>query len=58
MENLKYKELKYENKEYSNGKSSKDCTYEEAYKVYKETVSKAETMDERKKRINAYRCGW
>ena len=56
MENLK--KLKSENKKYANGKSSKDCTYEEAYNVYKETVCKAETMEERKKRINAYRCGW
>ena len=56
MENLK--KLKSENKKYANGKSSKNCTYEEAYKVYKETVSKAETMEERKKRINVYRCGW
>ena len=54
----KFDKLKAENKEVANGKSSKDCTYEEAYKVYKQTVSKAETPEERLKRINAFRCGW
>jgi hypothetical protein len=50
--------LKAENKELSNGKSSKECTPDEIYKVYRQTVSKSETPEERIKRINAFRCGW
>ena len=56
MENLQ--KLKVENKIYADGKSSKDCTYSERFKVYMQTVAEAETYEERKIRINAYRCGW
>jgi hypothetical protein len=54
----KIEKLKVENKKYANGKSSKDCTYSERFKVYMETVAKSESYEERKIRINAYRCGW
>jgi len=47
-----------QNKELANGKKSKDCTFEEMVKVYRQTVSKAETDEERLRRINAFRCGW
>jgi hypothetical protein len=45
-------------KKLAKGKSSKDCTKDEAINVYKAYVSKSETTDERIKRINAFRCGW
>lgn len=47
-----------QNKKLAKGKSSKDCTFEEAVKVYRQTVGKAETREERLRRINDFRCGW
>lgn len=46
-------------KELANGKSSKDCTRDEAINVHRASIpKKEETWEERKKRINAFRCGW
>ena len=45
-------------RELANGKSSSECSFDEACNVYRQTVSKAETMEERIKRINAFRRGW
>lgn len=50
--------IRNQNKELAKGKSSKDCTFQERVRVYKQTVSKAETPEERLRRINAFRCGW
>ena len=45
-------------KELANGKSSKDCTFEEQVDVYLSSKKKDETWEERKARINVFRCGW
>lgn len=47
-----------QNKELANGKSSKGCTFEEKVEVYKRSVNADETPEERRARINAFRCGW
>lgn len=56
MKNLK--DVRKQNKELANGKSSKDCTFEEKVEVYKRSVNADETSEERRTRINAFRCGW
>ena len=45
-------------KELANGKSSKDCTFEEQVDIYLSSKKKDETWEERKARVNAFRCGW
>lgn len=57
-EKEKREEMQSENRILANGKSSKDCTIDERIAVYRQTVSKSETPEERLRRINAFRCGW
>ncbi len=40
------------------GKSSKDCTKDEAIDIYLNSIENNETPEQRKKRILAFRCGW
>ena len=49
---------KYNFKKLANGKSSKDCTHDEACAVMRASKPKEETWQERLDRINAFRCGW
>jgi hypothetical protein len=56
MEGLE--KIQEQNKELANGKSSKDCTFEEKVSVYKKSIKKNETREERMRRITAFRCGW
>lgn len=58
MKKEPYKKLREKNKKLANGKSSKDCTLDEAINIYKAGIPKEETMAERMERINAFRCGW
>lgn len=52
--------MDYKFKELSGGKSSKECSHDEAVKVYlgSKPKDREETWEERKARINAFRCGW
>ncbi len=50
--------MKEQLKKLSNGKSSKECTLDEQINTYRKFVSKSETLEERIKRIHAFRCGW
>jgi hypothetical protein len=58
MRDEELKEKRAKNKELANGKSSKDCTFDEACNVYRASIKKDETDKDRLDRINAFRCGW
>ena len=45
-------------KELANGKSSEDCTLDERINVYRASKKEDESWEERKERINRFRCGW
>ena len=45
-------------KEIAKGKTSEECSFDERVNVYRMMLKGADTIEERKKRINAFRCGW
>lgn len=58
MRKEKQEEVQHNLKDLANGKSSKDCSPDEAWDVYRAYVGKSKTREERLRRINIFRCGW
>ena len=50
--------MSYQFKKLAGGKSSKDASFDELCNAYRGSKKKNETFEERKARINRFRCGW